>query len=405
MPILKNIIPRYRKHRATGQAVVTLSGKDYYLGPHGTKTSKNEYDRLVAEWLSSGRRLETEMDAVTVTEVIAAYLRWAKSHYRKQGKTTSSYKGLRSALRMLKRFYGRTPASEFGPKRLKALIFKLQDAPSESDLKTEKRKPKRLSLQTINKHAGTIRRLFRWAAAEELVPPSVPQALSMVRGLEAGKCSAPESDPVAPVRDDVVEATLPFLPQVVADMVRLQLLTGMRPAEVCIVRSCDIDRTGQIWLYSPHSHKTEYRGNSRVVALGPQAQELVRPYLLRADKDYCFSPRDSERKRRQQLTANRQIPWTYGNRPGSNRKRSPQRTAGERYKPDSYRRAITRACDLAKVEKWSPNQLRHSAATKIRSQFGLEAAQVTLGHTRADVTQVYAERDMQKAIEVARQVG
>jgi site-specific recombinase XerC len=57
------------------------------------------------------------------------------------------------------------------------------------------------------------------------------------------------------------------------------------------------------------------------------------------------------------------------------------------------------------LEAWSPNQLRHSAATEIRRRFGLEAAQVALGHSKADVTQVYAERDMTKAAAVMREVG
>jgi site-specific recombinase XerC len=60
---------------------------------------------------------------------------------------------------------------------------------------------------------------------------------------------------------------------------------------------------------------------------------------------------------------------------------------------------------LAGVEKWSPNRLRHSAATAIRKRFGLEAAQVTLGHAAADVTQVYAERDLERAAVVMAQVG
>jgi site-specific recombinase XerC len=55
--------------------------------------------------------------------------------------------------------------------------------------------------------------------------------------------------------------------------------------------------------------------------------------------------------------------------------------------------------------RWSPNRLRHSAATKIRRQFGLEAAQCVLGHSNAAVTEVYAERDLQKAVEVARKIG
>ena len=45
--------PKYRKHRPTGQAVVTIAGKDHYLGPHGTKASIAEYDRLVGEWMAA----------------------------------------------------------------------------------------------------------------------------------------------------------------------------------------------------------------------------------------------------------------------------------------------------------------------------------------------------------------
>ena len=50
-------LPSYRLHKPTGQAVVTLNGKDYYLGRHGTQMSKDAYDRLTAEWLADGRQL------------------------------------------------------------------------------------------------------------------------------------------------------------------------------------------------------------------------------------------------------------------------------------------------------------------------------------------------------------
>jgi site-specific recombinase XerC len=57
------------------------------------------------------------------------------------------------------------------------------------------------------------------------------------------------------------------------------------------------------------------------------------------------------------------------------------------------------------VAVWHPNQLRHAAATRVRREAGLEAAQVVLGHARADVTQVYAERDLDRAREVMRAIG
>jgi integrase len=67
--------------------------------------------------------------------------------------------------------------------------------------------------------------------------------------------------------------------------------------------------------------------------------------------------------------------------------------------------------DLKRVRKWqtdhrwAPNQLRHAAATEVRREFGLGAAQVILGHSQANVTQVYAERDLAKGMEVAKQIG
>jgi integrase len=59
----------------------------------------------------------------------------------------------------------------------------------------------------------------------------------------------------------------------------------------------------------------------------------------------------------------------------------------------------------APIPDWSPNQLRHAAATEIRKKFGLEAAQVVLGHSTADITQVYAERNQALAAQVIRQIG
>ena len=154
-------------------------------------------------------------------------------------------------------------------------------------------------------------------------------------------------------------------------------------------------------------------------------------YLARDSQAYCFRPCDSEAKRRAEAHKSRKTPENCGNRPGSNRKRKPKRTAGECYTTASYRRSIHRACDKAfphpklgyilrssfsdaesrelrkwqSQHHWSPNQLRHTAATEIRRDFGLEAAQIILGHSQLGVTQVYAERDLAKGMEVARQIG
>jgi integrase len=272
----------------------------------------------------------------------------------------------------------------------------------------------------INKLVDCIRRMFKRAVAEELLPPSAYRALAALPGLRKGRGQGRETEPVSPVADSVVDATLPQLPAVVADMVRLQRLTGCRPGEICLMRPCDVDTSDEVWSYRPASHKTEHHGRERVIFVGPRAQDVLRPYLLRDKSGYCFVPAESEQERRQLAHERRRTPMSCGNRPGTNRKRRRQRAPGDRYDVHSYRRAIDRGVaklnqqrvkdampgeDPALLEAWSPNQLRHSAATEIRRRFGLEAAQVTLGHSKADVTQVYAERDMTKAVAVMREVG
>jgi len=415
-----NHLPKYRKHRASGQAIVTIRGRDHYLGPHGTKASKVAYDRLISEWLAVGRRStapQQDPTSLTVAELILAYWKFVKGHYVKNGKPTSEQPAIRWAVKPLKELYGRTAAVEFGPVALKAVRLKYMQGG--------------LSRGSINQNTGRLVRMFRWAAAEEMIPASVPQALSMIAGLRRGRTEARETAPVQPVDQATVEATLPHLPGVVADMARLQRLTGMRPAEACIVRPFDLDRGGEVWTYQPESHKTEHHGRERTIFIGPQAQEVLLRYLARDPQTYCFRPCDSEAKRLAEKEARRKTPRSCGNVRGSNRKRKPKQKPGERYTTTSYRRAIHRACDKAfphpqlgyamkssfsddqKAElrkwqpqyRWSPNQLRHTAATEIRREFGLEAAQVILGHSQANVTQVYAERDMAKGLEVARRIG
>jgi hypothetical protein len=103
MPILRDRVPKYRLHRATGQAVVSLSGKDYYLGLWKSKASRIEYDRLIAEWLAGGRQ-------------------WAEKHYRKaDGTPTGKAENIKPIARRLRELYGSLAVDDFGPLQLKAL--------------------------------------------------------------------------------------------------------------------------------------------------------------------------------------------------------------------------------------------------------------------------------------------
>lgn len=426
MPRLTQIQPSYRLHKKSGQAIVTLSGKDFYLGPYGSKPSKAEYDRVLAEWLANGRRLPANVVAkpeppFSVVRLCAAYLEFAQTYYRKDGLPTKSLIRVKVTVRLLSKMYGRQPAADFGPLKLRAIQQSLVEA--------------KKSRRYVNYIAEQVKRVFKWGVSMELLPPAVFQALTAVPGLKKGRSKAAEPTPVTPVSDSVVQQTLPHLSEIVADMVRFQRLTGCRPGEVCIIRPCDVDMSSTVWRYVPHSHKNEHHGKRRTILIGPKAQDVLRKYLLRPTESYCFSPEQSVRSHHEARAARRKTPMSYGNRPGSNRKNAPRRKAGKCYNSGSYALAITRACEIAfgmpveirKIRKklpdgmklrlrtlasewrakhcWTPNQLRHAAGTEIRSLHGVEAAQVVLGHAHLNVTEVYAERDLQKAAAIMAKLG
>jgi len=94
-------LPKYRRHKATGQAVVTLDGKDHYLGKFDSAASRREYDRLVSRWQQNGRTLPPSDDP-TIVELCAAFWRHAKSHYVKNGRPTDEQCGIRVCLKYLK---------------------------------------------------------------------------------------------------------------------------------------------------------------------------------------------------------------------------------------------------------------------------------------------------------------
>ena len=93
-------IPRMTLHKASGQAVVRLMGRDVYLGPWQSATAKKAYDRAIAEWLANGRLQQTSTDGHTITELIAAFWDYAQTYYRHvDGSPTNEIRNYRDAMR------------------------------------------------------------------------------------------------------------------------------------------------------------------------------------------------------------------------------------------------------------------------------------------------------------------
>jgi integrase len=399
----RNPVPTYRLHSPTGRAVVTVydpdgRSRELYLGRHGTAESRAQYARVLAELLPGCVHLGAAADA-TVGDVILAFWKHAEVYYRSaDGKPTSEQSEIRRALKVLRELYGDRPASEFGPKSLAVVRQHMIGLGWCRPL--------------VNKRVDRIKRALKWAVAEELVPPSVYEGLRALAGLKAGRSAAREPAPVAPVPVADYAATLSLLPRMPRAIAMLMRHAGMRPGEACRLTMGEVDTSGEVWVYRPSSHKTRHHGRDRVIPLGPRAQlvlleffgPLARYGLLPASPYvpvFCaareqalrFAERRSKRKTRVQPSQR------------CRRKKTPQRTPKGGYGPHALAHAVAVAAKKAGVSHWHPNQIRHLVATEVRERFGLEAAQVVLGHSRADVTQTYAERDQGLAAKVAGEVG
>jgi integrase len=405
--------PKYRHHKPTGQAVVTIrtpdgKRKDKYLGRWKSSESKAKYGRVIGELAIAPAAVATPGDPVTVNEVLVSFLRHAKVYYRrKDGSQTSEYENFILTMRPLRKLYGFTSAATFDVPQLETVRQHFIDSG--------------LCRRVVNQRTGRVVRIFRWAAAKRYVSATVYAALAVVEPLKEGRSLARETDPVGPVADDAVAATLPFLSRPVRGLVRFQQLTGCRPGEATALRRCDIDTTGSDWVYRPPFHKLAHRRKDRAIVLGPRVRALLDEYPTEDPTTYVFSPARGMAERRAERAAARQTPrWpSHLARNIRKRKRLPVKGPADKYERNSYASAVARGVAKANVRReklagignydlvprWRPNQLRHAHATKVRALFGLEAAQVTLGHSQANVTQVYAERNVALAAKVAAAVG
>jgi len=174
-------------------------------------------------------------------------------------------------------------------------------------------------------------------------------------------------------------------------MVETQRLTGMRPGEVLIMRGRDLNTSGAVWEFRPSRHKNEHRRKERIVFIGKQCQEILQPFL-RTDLDgFLFSPSPDGAK------PYRRDSYTQAIARGIQKANAHARKQAEKLQADPD--------FISEIPHWSPNQLRHNFATTARREFGIEAARVTLGHTSAATSEIYAELDHDKARAVVAKIG
>ena len=225
---LARCVPKYSMHKASGRAYARFDGRCIYFGRYGNAAGREAFARLKADWLKNGGQLPAAPHDATTTEVVVGYIEFAQGYYRKNGKPTDELRMIKTAIKIARELYGRTTAAEFGPLALKAC--------------REEMIAKDWCRSHINKQVGRTKRMFKWATENEMIPGGVYEALRCVAGLKRGRTEAREGQKVLPISDSDIAATIRYLPEVVADMVRLQQLTGARPGELCDIRPAASDQ-------------------------------------------------------------------------------------------------------------------------------------------------------------------
>lgn len=379
--------PKLRYHKPSQRYYFVLEGQYFYLGRDQAE-AETQYHRAMLELSQTGTvQKEVDGEGLFIAELIERYVTDRTEYY---GESVKAFERGKFAMKRLNKEFGHYRITQFGMadlRRLRETMFR----------KTEK--GRFLCRNEINRLMREVTRFWKWAASMELAPAEVYARCQTLEPLKAGRCKAPERAAVTTVDIKDVEAVKRLVNASVRALIDLQLLTGARPGELVGLRAQDIDWSGEVWVVRLAHHKTAHRGKVRTLHFGPQAQAVLKPFILRRrPEEYLFSPKDYLAEKIEAATCHR--------RPDQEpNERKTDRTIGDYYSVQAYRQAISRACDAAGVAHWHPHQLRHTAATEMRKAYGVEAARAALGHSHLDATEIYAEVDAQIAARIAAERG
>jgi len=157
--------PSYRLHKASQQAVCTIKGRDHYLGAWMSPESRLKYERLITAWMAGEPAPLPEASPAdcTVAELCVMYLRWAETHYVKDGAPTSELVNVKRAIRCLTGCYAALPVNQFSPLKLKACRDRLiQDG---------------LCRSNVNRYRSIITRIIAYGVEQEMVEGNVWHSL------------------------------------------------------------------------------------------------------------------------------------------------------------------------------------------------------------------------------------
>jgi integrase len=453
--------PSYLKHLGhdgvlRARTVLRLpnrKAKGYSLGKWGSPESYAEHERLVALWRAEWAAIAREHPSClglpeTVAELVDRFFTHVRETYKRaDGSEGTEVNSFRQALRPLVRLFAPCLLTDFGPKNLKLVRVAIATGSWLSDDERAERMRRGVATtccrRVVNRHTWRLKRLFDWASSEGFVSGEKAHSMHTVDSLRAGELGVRETDETAPVPTGVLDATMPLLSGIVRTMVRVQLLTGMRPGELVRLTPGDLQMDGSVdlgkgfagdthkcWAYTPREHKNAWRNQRRIILFSPAAQQLLTPLLQGRPADRpIFSPIEATADRRKEQREARKTKVQPSQQ--CRKKPTPRKLPRDRYSVGSYNRAVRRACETAfpppaplarhageskkawrmrltaaqreelrrwtAEHSWHVHQLRHNSATHVAKEFGLDVARAVLGHAVIETTLKYALADVSKA--------
>jgi len=306
------------------------------------------------------------MSSLLIREVIGMYIKHCNEYYDNGEGPTRQVGNIRSGLKPLGESMGGCALADLSGPRF-------------ANLRDEWARAGDVLRSTVNKRMQYVSQMIGWGNERGLVAATQLAEILNVRKIKSGRFGIRDGEPVGPANAQSVAAVMPMLTQSIRAMMEMVELTGMRPGEARLMRADlePVNGHGQlVFRYSPSRHKSAHWGRRRRIFLVGRSHQLaveqistlIGSTLFSSEsKGYLFSPVEN------------------GRRP---------------YAANSVQQAVRRACEQAGVEKWAPNQLRHSYGTATRAKgYQLELIADLLGHADPRTTLIYAEPDDRLAIE------
>ncbi len=336
----KTTFPDLKFHKGLGQHYYFHDGKKFYLGSDPVE-ARERHRWAILELNGAPPVTVKPLGGLVVAEAVKLYLSGPVAKKERRERVRHKF-----ALTHVAQQFPMMLADQFRVVHIEAIAAQWSTMRRRNrNYKLDQRDGAVFSGEYVCKLLSAVRQCWAWLAMHDHVTADSAAKVSLGVS-QAAKSTTKANQKTRPVTEDDLRATLAELPPTCSAMVRTQLATGMRTGEMLSMRWEEIDRTGDVWEYSPGQHKNAWRGHRRTIYLGKSTQGILGEPLKAGPV------------------------WDVA--------------------PVAFYHALRRAQDRAAVAPWRAYQLRHLAATHVRTNHTDAATIALLGHAGDDLLRLYA---------------